>query len=455
MNMKRLLSLAIVGIAAYGCGDDDSTAPTGDASTGGDAAADGSVTGPANFTLRIENTGTAFAHAQSGVFDTPMGGTDPGPLTPGAAYQFEFMAGPGMKLHIATMLIPSNDFFYAPDGMGIDLFDENGAPITGDVTADLDLWDAGTEADQPLGTGDEQPQRNAGNADDTPDANTMVRTATADALSVDDVITLSLAATEMDGAYKFTATLTNASTGSMLGGGAIPLSPGVYVVTTTENPLFTEGEADRGEGLEAIAEIGTAGELGTSLEEETGLTVLGSPGAWAVTSNDVNLFMAGSPDPGLGLEAIAEDGMPGALASSLESLAMASGLFNTPEGASMPGPIPPGMAYEVTFSAEPGAYLHVATMFVPSNDLFFAFDGSGIPLFNGDAAVSGDVSSQLKLWDLGTEVDQPLGFGVDQVQNQGGESDIGDDDPDTNVREVTDAPGVDAITLTLTATPAS
>ena len=52
----------------------------------------------------------------SGVFDTPTGAMEAGPLRPGDAYEFTVSAEPGQRLSFATMLVPSNDLFYAPSG---------------------------------------------------------------------------------------------------------------------------------------------------------------------------------------------------------------------------------------------------------------------------------------------------------------------------------------------------
>lgn len=57
-------------------------------------------------------------------------------------------------------------------------------------------------------------------------------------------------------------------------------------------------------------------------------------------------------------------------------------------------------------------------MFVPSNDLVFAFGDDGIALFDGDTAIDGDVSSDVAIWDVGSEVNQEPGVGLDQVQRQ-------------------------------------
>ncbi|MEO5697465.1 MAG: spondin domain-containing protein, partial [Burkholderiaceae bacterium] len=135
------------------------------------------------------------------------------------------------------------------------------------------------------------------------------------------------------------------------------------------------------------------------------------------------LFTAGQIDRAQGLERIAEDGEPATLAAALpgRSGVVSSGAFATPTGASAPSAIGPGGAYEFTIQASSGDRLSLATMFVPSNDLFFSPDGQGIALYQASGApVSGDVTSSLQLWDAGTEVNQEPGVGPDQVQRQSG-----------------------------------
>jgi hypothetical protein len=53
-----------------------------------------------------------------------------------------------------------------------------------------------------------------------------------------------------------------------------------------------------------------------------------------------------------------------------------------------------------------------------SNDWFYAPAESGIELFKDGKAISGDISSQMILWDAGTEVDQEAGIGSDQGPRQ-------------------------------------
>ena len=108
------------------------------------------------------------------IFDTPAGAAEPGPAVPGGAYELSFTAAPGDKLSFVTMFVQSNDWFYTPtaEDDSISLFDDAGEPISGDVTDQVSLWDAGTEADEEPGTGPNQVVRqgdaNTGPADPNP-----------------------------------------------------------------------------------------------------------------------------------------------------------------------------------------------------------------------------------------------------------------------------------------------
>jgi hypothetical protein len=151
-----------------------------------------------------------------------------------------------------------------------------------------------------------------------------------------------------------------------------------------------------------------------------------SPGAFAVHSPGEPLFTHGAPERSNGLEEIAEDGMPGRLAESLagHDTVTSAGAFTTPVGADGPGPLLPGDAYEFEADvarAGPDNYLSLVTMFVPSNDAFYALGGeSGLKLVDGDEVVTGDVTDHVSLWDAGTEVNQEPGVGDQQVQRQRG-----------------------------------
>ena len=147
-----------------------------------------------------------------------------------------------------------------------------------------------------------------------------------------------------------------------------------------------------------------------------------SPGTAVVHTGNAPIFSAGKKDRGKGLEAQSEDGDPSRLAKSLKGTKGIKSVtvFNTPVGASAPGPITPGTAYEVSVSAMPGDRLSLTLMMGQSNDWFYAPAEAGIELFKDGKAISGDISSQMILWDAGTEVDQEPGIGPDQGPRQKG-----------------------------------
>lgn len=97
-----------------------------------------------------------------GVFNTPVGAMAPGPIRPGDSFEFTVSAMPGMKLFMTQMFGQSNDWFYSPSANGIALFDSKGNPVSGDITGQLYLWDAGTEKDEEIGIGPNQGPRQKG-----------------------------------------------------------------------------------------------------------------------------------------------------------------------------------------------------------------------------------------------------------------------------------------------------
>lgn len=401
--------LALIGIVVVGCGDDDPIAPAG------------SVT----FNVRVENVSTVFDYIDSGIFNTPVGAGAPGAIGPGGVYSFEFDGPVGTSLSFATMFIESNDLFFAPDGQGIALW-MGTTPTSGDVTSQVALWDAGTEADEAPGEGANQAPRQGGPNTGAVDPDTNVRLADdgfSNLPAVDQVIQVTLTPL---GGTRFRADIENVSTAATMtlpmgGTIAVPMAPGVFVVHSAADPLFTVGSPDVGAGLEAIAEDGDPATLGAANTASTGVTSPLAPGVYAIHAVDVMpIFQDGSPDAGAGLEALAEDGAASALAASLagNSDVSASGAFDTPEGGAGPGPLSPGGAYTFSVTASPGDYLSLATMFVQSNDLFFAPADNGLSLFPGGTAVSGDVTSSIQLWDAGTEVNEAPGLGSDQAPRQ-------------------------------------
>ncbi len=130
--------------------------------------------------------------SSSGAFAIPEGAEGPGPVFPGA-YTFSFSASEGERLSFATMYVQSNDLFFAPDEEGIVLYGSDGSPIAGDITSTIQLWDAGTEVNQPLGVGLDQAPRQSGPNTGDPDSDNTVRVAEGDDMpSVESVIRVTI-----------------------------------------------------------------------------------------------------------------------------------------------------------------------------------------------------------------------------------------------------------------------
>ena len=162
---------------------------------------------------------------------------------------------------------------------------------------------------------------------------------------------------------EFTVRIENVSTPNLIStpraDGTVPLSPGAYAVYDHYNPMFTTGQA----ADEGIARI-------------------------------------------------AEDGFPMQEASELQSMSeVLSGTFASPGGPDDGPAIFAGEVATFTFKASPGERLQLATMFVQSNDWFYAFGDKGLDLFDGADAVEGDVTHKLVLYDAGTEEDTAPGTG--------------------------------------------
>ena len=98
--------------------------------------------------------GGKAATAMAPAADGPM-------LMPGALMEIMIDALPGDHLSLAFMLGYSNDGIVGTGAAGIALFDARGRPVSGDVTAVIGLWDAGTEVNEEPGVGRNQGMRQA------------------------------------------------------------------------------------------------------------------------------------------------------------------------------------------------------------------------------------------------------------------------------------------------------
>jgi pentapeptide MXKDX repeat protein len=376
--------------------------------------------GPVTFTVRIENVSGVGNIASTGVFNTPDGAGAPGPALPGSSYSFSVNASPGDRVSFATMLVQTNDWFFAPTA-GIELYDDDGNAVSGDVTDQIQLLDAGTEIDEEYGQGANQAPRQTGPDSGAEDPDDEVRELSED---VADLISVEVTPGS-DG--EFTITVTNVTADDM----ASPFAPGVWAVHQAEtSPLFTVGEEDAGQGLEALAEDGDPSGFAEYLTGTAGYVGPLAPGVWVLDPEGNALFQLDEADFGQGLEALAEDGSAGELGAAVDG----AEIFSMPVGGGGAGPAFPGAAYEFEITAEAGDRFNFATMFVQSNDWFFA-STEGIDLFDGVHPVDGDITNQISLLDAGTEADQTVGFGSDQAPRQAGPN-TGDVDPDNAVREV-------------------
>jgi len=192
------------------------------------------------------------------VFNTPVGAGAPGPATPGDSYSFTFDAVPGQRLTFATMYITTNDLVFSPIEAGVDLY-PNGEALTGDITNQIILVDAGTEVNQTIGQGADQANQQSGPNTGAVDENNLVRLYDGnDADETEDLIRVTIA----NDAGSFTVNI------EVLATSTTPIAPGVFAVFTGENPIFTLGTVDRGYGLEGLAEDGAAADLAAFLQTQ-------------------------------------------------------------------------------------------------------------------------------------------------------------------------------------------
>ena len=161
---------------------------------------------------------------------------------------------------------------------------------------------------------------------------------------------------------------------------------------------------------------------GEALKLSTGKTApfVAAPTFWVLHTGAANpIFTGGQPEPGNGLEQLAETGNPEGLVKYVSSVSGVSavGANARPVGATGDGPLTPGQVYEFEVSASPGQSLSLAWMFGQSNDLFFSNEGP-IALFANGKPASGDMTAQLSLWDAGTEANEEPGLGPNQAPRQ-------------------------------------
>jgi hypothetical protein len=448
--MRTLTTWICVAALAAGCTDDDKEPDTLDPEQPAPAG-----TTARDFTLRIENVAPWRLFKVSSQRVRASGGE--GAIGPGEAYEVRFSSGAGQRISFASMLRESNDWFFAPDPAGIELY-EDGVPLSGDITDRILLWNAGTEADQEpaigAATGMRQRERDAGDAD----ADATVRLVpdetqlASGTMFVRPAVAAMIRVTITPELYQmWTLRIENISTTATLvtsrGTRSVHLSPVVWALHRSPGALFTDGEPLPANGLERLVEAGEPDPPIDVLRYERGVAAPLARGVFALHRDGAPLFELGAADRGVGLESLAEDGDPSALASALG--------IETLE--TLDGSAQPGEAFEHTFRAEPGDRVSFATMFGASNDWFFASGPEGIELFLGDDPRWGDVTSEVHLYDAGTESDEELDIGPSTGSQQAA-ADSGGDDSTPLVRLVTpqryEVPVATHVRVTLTPAPA-
>ncbi|MCH2194226.1 MAG: spondin domain-containing protein [Kordia sp.] len=291
-----------------------------------------------------------------------------GPLTKtGETHQVSSKATKGTYLSFANMFAQSNDWVFATQPQGIKLWDGD-TPLTGDISDNINVWDAGTEADEDFLNNFPSTQFTAPNQTGpntgTPDSNTAFRNT---GRNIRNYLTAYLAYDAA--AREFTLTITKADREALHNSGYV--TPGILVVHTQPNALFEEGAPVRANGLESLAEDGwlqaiydwytETGSTGALLRLSSSYSVL-SPGVAYTQGEQSPFFTRGEAViAGSGLEELAEDGNADIAHEYL------NGLDGVTAAKSNTG-VPPGESITFEIDVEEGKRLNFATMFVSTND---------------------------------------------------------------------------------------
>lgn len=370
--MKKYLLVAtmfaLVSTALVSCSDDDEK----------------DMPQPVSSVISFENVLEPKDFVESGTF-VGMGGpgVDAPVVLPGSSISFKFHAGKGQALMFATMYGASKDWFFAPENPGLNLYNNDGTAITGDVASQIKLWDNGTKDNM---TGDAE------------SANIM------EVPGVDASKLMKLELKYMASSSEFTLTITNTSGGTA---NETPFSPGVWAVSNVfggkllnEMPFYKKGAMSNAE-ITAIAQSGDNSFLSTKISANTSIITGISPAIVVVYTGDVNpIYEAGKKDAGMGLSNLAQMGDGSVLKASLEKMANVKKVYIAGNA-----PVAPGEKVEVMFESTEGDHVAYATMFGYSNDWFYANDVLILASFKGD------VTDKTALFDDGTAVSQYPGAG--------------------------------------------
>ncbi|WP_300600548.1 spondin domain-containing protein [Niabella sp.] len=366
-------------------------------------------------TITVENVLDSKPLVESGMF---KGNGTPPVVLPGQSVSFSFYAAKGQRLTFASMYGWSNDLFFAPENPGIKLYNDDGSAITGDVSAQVKLWDNGTRVNQAPGAAVVHP----GVAETTPKNIKEVKGMDDYGNSYLPASQLMQASLSYNGNSQFTLTLKNNSGGTA---NETPFSPGVWAVSyiaggnlLLPEPVYTAGKPSMN-GLTNIAEMGDITSLSNYLTQQTGIFTPLSPVLVVVYSGGANPFYkAGEYDRGEGLKELAQKGNADILAAALKTRPGVRNVYVLKDVANtILLPMINGAAggkVSQELSLQNGDRIAIATMYGFSNDWFFATTGNDI-----DGTQKGDVSASIGLFDNGTALSQYPGAGVTQANLAG------------------------------------
>jgi hypothetical protein len=366
-------------------------------------------------TITIENVLDSKPLVQSGTF---MGTGTPPVVLPGQSVSFSFYAAKNQTLTFATMYGWSNDLFFAPANPGIALYENDGTPITGDVSSQIKLWDNGTRVNQAPGMNVTHPGTAEAAAKNIKEVNGTDDYGNA-YLPASQLMHVSLAYNDNS---NFTITITNNSGGTA---NETPFSPGVWAISYVAggdqllpNAVYA-GNQPTANGLTNIAEMGDNSVMSSYLSGLTGIFTPLSPVLVVVYKGSENPFYkTGENDRGEGLKDLAQKGNADILANALMSKQGVKNVYVLKEPSTtvllpmINGAAGGKVSQQLTVAG--GDKIAIATMYGFSNDWFFASIGSDI-----NATEKGDISSKVGLFDDGTAVNQYPGAGITQFNLEG------------------------------------
>jgi hypothetical protein len=401
---------------------------------------DGRSEAARQFSVRVVNLTPSQSVYAGDRFDTPEGAIETGPLGPGQSYRFAVTVHPGAQLQLISMFLESNDAFLALAPGGIALWTVDGQQVlAGDRSAELVLYDAGTELNEPLGRGEFQAPRQQQPGSGIPEGGVVQVLAKASDGPAEAsrrggfpaIAEFAELHVIHRGGPEFEIVLRNVSSSSLLQGGDPPkqnrgkpafLSPGVFTIHEPGVRWFEIGQPASPQ-LERLAEDGDPGPLAAQIGFQRGVASDLSTVVWMVHDGEAELCRVGAP-ASIGLEQLVEDGRAERIGEELDGapgvLAWGLAIPSARDPLRERSPvIQPGEAATLRFWAEPGDQFAFVTGYLAANDKLVGLCGPGVALFEASGeARAGELSWFTQLYDAGTELDEPPGLGANQFERQ-------------------------------------